>query len=255
MTSRPEHMVTQANDLRSLGLDWDDEPLVQSTRFEAHYGAIDRLTEAGHTYECFCSRREIAEASQAPNGSSTVGPYPGTCRVLTEYQRANYLAAGRTPALRLRAPHATVTVIDRLSGPSTHPVDDVVLRRNDGVPAYNLAVVVDDGFQGIEEVVRADDLLPSAAPQQTIAKLLDLPAISYVHIPLAVNGVGRRLAKRDGAVTLRQLAAQGISAAQTLGMLAHSLGLCRPEELPTLDRLLDRFSVDALPRHPWVAVP
>ena len=255
VTSRPEFVVSQTEDLRALGLDWDDEPLVQSTRFDAHHEAIDRLIANGHTYECFCTRREIAEATQAPNGPSTVGPYPGRCRLLTEYQRADYRAAGRVPAVRLRSPCATASVFDRLQGPSIFPVDDVVLRRNDGVPAYNLAVVVDDAFQRVEEVVRADDLLPSAAPQQIIARLLDLPPILYVHVPLAVNAAGQRLAKRDGAVTIRQLAAQGISGAQALAMLARSLDLCAPRETPTLDQLLQRVSVDALPRQPWVAVP
>ncbi len=253
VTSRPEHVTTQANDLRTLGIDWDGAPLIQSTRFDAHHAAIDALIEGGHTFECFCSRREVAEALHAPNGPQDRGSYPGTCHMLTYYQRAEHIENGRTPAIRLRALRRNEVVSDRLCGMSTHPIDDVVLRRNDGIPAYNLAVVVDDAFQGVEEVVRGDDLLPSAAPQQVIARLLGLPTISYVHIPLAVNATGQRLAKRDGAVTLSRLAEQGIDAAETLSILGRSLGLCTSGESVTAREMLGRFAVERLPTNPWIA--
>jgi glutamyl-tRNA synthetase len=246
VTSRPEFRENQARDLAAIGIDWDGEPLVQSTRFDAHHDAISMLVHKGHTFECFCTRREIAEAAQAPNGlDASARTYPGTCRSLTRHQRAEHLAAGRRPALRLRGDQAARTVHDRLLGTSTHFVDDVVLRRNDGVPAYNLAVVVDDAYQGVEEVVRADDLLPSTVDQMRIAELLGLPSVSYVHVPLVTNGSGERLAKRDGAVALSELAEQGHWPAAVRIMLLQSIGH-RPDDEPS-----DSFVLSSIPKTSW----
>ncbi len=243
VTSRPEFRDLQARDLAAIGIDWDGAPLVQSDRFDAHHEAIATLVRGGHTFECFCTRREIAEAAQAPNGiDATSRLYPGTCRTLTSRQRAEYLDGGRSPALRLIGSGEVRTVNDRLGGPSPHLVDDVVLRRNDGVPAYNLAVVVDDAFQGVEEVVRADDLLASTAPQMVIAELLGLHPCSYVHVPLVVNDQGVRLAKRDGAVTLAQLKLAGTSADAVQSLLNQSLGPASAS---------GTFDITAIPRGPW----
>ncbi len=247
VTSRPEHQLAQLEDLLAIGLDFDGEPLVQSTRFDAHHEAIDALTTAGHTYECFCTRREIADAVRAPNGPATSPGYPGTCRRLTDRQRAEHHSAGRPPALRLRG-HGTTVVHDRFRGRVELPVDDVVIRRNDGVPAYNLAVVVDDAYQEVEEVVRADDLLNSSAPQARIAELLGIAPVSYVHVPLVVATSGERLAKRDGAVTLADLQAVGVSAAQVRRALDRSIGMA--EGAGTV-----RFSLASVPRNPWVFDP
>jgi glutamyl-tRNA synthetase len=142
-----------------------------------------------------------------------------------------------------------------LHGELTAEVDDVVLLRNDGVPAYNLAVVVDDAFSGIDQVVRGDDLLPAAATQAHVTELLGYHPPTYAHVPLAVNVEGRRLAKRDGAVTLPQLAEEGISPGAVLRLIAESLDLAVPGEHVTLDLLLGRFNVERLPREPWVVVP
>jgi glutamyl-tRNA synthetase len=131
----------------------------------------------------------------------------------------------------------------------TGTVDDLVLRRGDGVVAYNLAVVVDDAAAGVDQVVRADDLLSSAPRQAYLAQLLGLPEPSYAHVPLAVNGEGARLAKRDGAVTLRDRYAQGESVAEVVGRIGDSLGLagCR-----TAADVLERWDPATLPREPWV---
>jgi glutamyl-tRNA synthetase len=244
---RPGIAAQQVADLVSLGLGFDGEPVVQSLRRTAYETALDQL--AGQTYECFCTRREIAEAPSAPHGDPP--RYPGTCRTLTERERAARRLT-RRPALRLRAAGALRTVHDVLHGEFTGPVDDFVVRRNDGVAGYNLAVVVDDAAAGVDQVVRGDDLLPAAVNQVYLAGLLGFPTPSYAHVPLAVNPAGCRLAKRDGAVTLSQLAAIGMGPQAVLGLLAVSLGLARPGEPVWTTDLVDRFDPATLPRGPWV---
>jgi len=248
----------QLADLAAIGLDWDGPVLYQSRRTDVYTSAITRLTGAGLTYECFCTRREIREAASAPHpdpASGIDGSYPGTCRNLSESEIATRRAAGRPSALRLRAQVDTWTVEDEFAGTVTGAVDDVVLRRNDGVAAYNLAVVVDDAAQGIDQVVRGDDLLNSAPRQAYLGALLGLPAVRYAHVPLALNPVGQRLAKRDGAVTLADLAARGRSPEQVLGELAVSLELAAPGEPVSPAVLLDRFEPGRLPRVPWIVEP
>jgi glutamyl-tRNA synthetase len=244
---RPGLAEQQFADLAALGVTFDGEPMVQSGRLTAYQAALASL--ADRTYECFCSRREIAEAASAPHGS--VARYPGTCRNLTEAERMDRRLT-RQPAIRLRADDAVQTIHDVLHGDIAAEVDDVVLRRNDGVPAYNLAVVVDDAVSGIDQVVRGDDLLPAAATQSFLATLLGHPPPIYAHVPLAVNGEGRRLAKRDGAVTLPQLAALGMGPDAVLDLIAQSLNMAVPGERVTLDVLLERFDTRRLPRSPWV---
>ncbi|MDN5771203.1 MAG: glutamate--tRNA ligase family protein, partial [Microlunatus sp.] len=142
-----------------------------------------------------------------------------------------------------------------LHGAVSGEVDDIVVRRNDGVPAYQLAVVVDDGAFGVDQVVRGDDLLSSAPGQAWLADQLDLPAPTYAHVPLALNAAGRRLAKRDGAVTLADLAPSGWTPARVLGLLAGSLDLAEPGESVTTADLLSRFDPARLPREPWIVEP
>ena len=155
----------QLHDLRAIGLDWDGEVVSQSNRHHAYEAALEHLLAGGHIYECFCTRAEIRAAVSAPHGPLPEGAYPGTCLRLSEADRRRKRAGGRPPALRVRAGGAQVAFTDRLHGPQAGVVDDFVVRRNDGAPAYNLAVVVDDAWQQIGEVVRGDDLLDSdAAP-------------------------------------------------------------------------------------------
>lgn len=239
----------QLEDLALLGIDWDGPVLWQSQRTDAYLAAIDRLALLGLLYPCFCTRREIQQAASAPHAPQ--GAYPGTCRTLTPQDVAARSAAGRPAALRLRAQATTWTVEDELLGSFTGPVDDLVLRRGDGVPAYNLAVVVDDAFQGVDQVVRADDLLTSAPRQAYLGHLLGLPSVRYAHVPLALNTSGARLAKRDGAVTLADLAQAGVSPEQVLGVLAGSLRLAAPGEKTSTAELLTRFDPAMLPGAPW----
>jgi glutamyl-tRNA synthetase len=235
----------QLADLAAMGLSWDGEIVRQSERSELYAQAISDLRIRGLLYECFCTRRDIAEVSSAPHGAP--GTYPGTCRNLTEAGRAAKREL-RPAALRLRTEVDSFTVHDELHGSYTGVVDDFVVLRNDGVPAYNLAVVVDDGAQNIDQVVRGDDLLSSAPRQSYLAQLLGYQPPTYAHVPLALNAEGRRLAKRDGAVTLAQLAASGINVESARAMILTSLGL------PTgsLQEALTAFDPALLPTDPWV---
>ncbi|HEX7096646.1 MAG TPA: tRNA glutamyl-Q(34) synthetase GluQRS [Acidimicrobiales bacterium] len=252
VTSSREHEQAQLDDLAALGIDWDGPVIRQSERFDLYRDAIARLRDAGLTYPCYCTRREIREAAAAPNGTLPDGAYPGTCRELTRARRARFEAEGRRPAIRLRTDGERITFTDRLHGTVSGVVDDVVLQRNDGVPAYNLAVVIDDAAQGVEEVVRGDDLLTSTPRQIHLMRLLGLPEPAYAHVPLVLGADGARLAKRHGAVTMPELAARGLDADGVRSMLAASVGLCSsPEERVTMPELLERFDSATLIARPW----
>lgn len=234
----------QLADLAALGVTWDDPPEYQRAHTARYDGAVAALAERGLTYECYCSRKEILSAPRAPHAPE--GAYPGTCRDLSESERAERRATGRTPALRLRASVGEFTVTDLLHGPYTGVVDDLVLRRGDGVPAYNLAVVVDDAAQGIDQVVRGDDLLSSSPRQAYLGSLLGYPQPVYAHVPLALNADGKRLAKRDGAVSLGQ-----IGVPEALRQIAESLGY----RAQTPAGMLSEFDPAGLPTEPWIYRP
>lgn len=237
----------QLADLAALGLEFDGPILRQSDRRNAYSAAIETLRARDAVYECFCTRREIQQAASAPHAPE--GAYPGTCRDLTDTERQARRDEGRRAALRLRSEVRTYTVTDVLHGAVSGVVDDLVLQRTDGVPAYNLAVVVDDGYQGVDQVVRADDLLTSAPRQAYLASLLGIEEPSYAHVPLVLGPTGKRLAKRDGAVTLADLAAVGVTAADVLVAIARSAGLpAEPGATPA--SLLASWSPDVLVRRP-----
>jgi glutamyl-tRNA synthetase len=230
----------QLDDLRALGLDWDGEVVFQSNRHHAYEEAIARLLAEGRLYECFCTRAEIRAAASAPHGPLPEGAYPGTCLRLTATERRRKHAGGRPPALRVRADAARVRFDDRLHGEQEGIVDDFVVRRNDGAPAYNLAVIVDDAFQRIGEVVRGDDLLDTTPRQLFLADALGLRAPSYAHVPLVLGPDGSRLAKRHGPVTLGD-----VDGAAALRWMAATLGM---EDATTAADMLERFDPHALPR-------
>lgn len=215
------------NQLRALGVEWDLPVLRQSERVEIYRDAVVGLD----SYECYCTRREIAEAAQAPHGSYR--PYPGTCAWLSDAERAQKRAV-RPAAIRVRARGASFTVHDRHAGEVTGLVDDFVLFRNDGTPAYNLAVVVDDGLQGVSQVCRGSDLLESAPRQAWLAEQLGFAVPQYLHVGLAVNAAGDRLAKRDGAADLDELARRGVSPALVCRLLCASAGLPEVGSAPEL---------------------
>jgi glutamyl-tRNA synthetase len=238
--SRPEHEAGQLADLAALGLESDEPVVRQSERRELYDDAIAQLQRDGALYRCWCTRAEIREASSAPHGPLTEGSYPGTCRHLTAAQTAERERSGRPPALRLDAGAARIAFTDRVLGPREDVVDDLVVRRNDGAPAYNLAVGVDDDAQGIGEVARGADLVDTTARQLYVARRLGLRPVTHAHVPLMLGPDGQRLAKRHGAVTLPDRLALGETPLQVRSALAASVGLAEPGEQPTLEELTSR---------------
>lgn len=252
---RERFVAEQLDDLRAIGLDWDGEVARQSERTDLYAGALARLEGAGRVYRCFCSRREVREAASAQHGEAPEGFYPGTCAGLAAADSARRAGAGEPFALRLRAERAEIALVDRLHGKRRDPVDDLVLRRRDGAFAYNLAVVVDDAEQGVGEVVRGDDLLPSTAGQALLCDLLVLERPAWAHVPLVLGPDGARLAKRHGAVTLRDLEERGVSAESATAWMASTLGLAGAGERSDPASLLARFDPGSLPAEPTALDP
>ena len=242
----------QLSDLRAIGLDWDGPVLRQSERMEPYVEAIAGLDADGLLYPCYCTRAEIRAAASAPHSIPASDRYPGICRDLTVAQRAEREASGRPPALRVRSQGTRITFRDRLLGRCAEEVDDFVVRRNDGTPVYQLAVVVDDAAQGIGEVVRGADLADSTPRQILLARMLGLPAPRYAHVPLVLGPDRQRLAKRHGAVTLSE---RGEGPDEVRAWMARSLGLARVGEMPSPDDLIARFDPERLPREPTVWSP
>lgn len=255
MTSSAGHERRQLQALAALGMEPDGPVVRQSERFHLYRAAIGQLRAMDRVYECFCTRREIRDAARAPHGDLPDGAYPGTCRHLAATKRARLLGEGRRPALRLRTEGERFVVHDLIAGDFEGGTDDVVLQRNDLVPAYNLAVVVDDAAQGVSHVVRGDDLLSSTPRQRLLQQLLGLPEPAYAHVPLVLAPDGTRLAKRHGAVTLTDLAARGVAPSAVLARLGAGLGLCAPDEPVAVSDLIARFRLDAVPRSPWFLAP
>jgi glutamyl-tRNA synthetase len=246
--SRHEWEARQLTDLAALGLDWDGEPVRQSERADLYAAALQTLERAGRLYPCFCTRAEIREAASAPHGALPEGAYPGTCATLAPADARRRIASGQQHALRVRAEAAVIEFEDRLAGSYAGAVDDFVVRRADGVTAYQLAVVVDDAAQGIGKVVRGADLLDSTPRQILLAQLLGLGVPSYAHVPLVLGADGARLAKRHGAVTL---ADRDEAPERTLALLAHTLGLAAGRgEIDGAGDLLGEFDPDRIPREP-----
>lgn len=245
---KPGIAEVQIEDMKSLGIDWDETAPAQSTRSDRYREVLDGLRERGLIYECFCTRREIREAASAPADDLPGGAYPGTCRNLTKAE-ISAKAQGRQAALRVNAQARSIRFEDRVQGQFVGLVDDFVVRRNDGDYAYNLAVAVDDADQGIGEVVRASDLLDSTPRQIWVAEQAGLtPPESWAHVPMVLDPSGRPMSKRHGDVTLASRLARGESAAQVRGMLAASLGICGEGEEPSMDELLESFDSAKLPR-------
>ena len=227
---RPEYMETLRDDLDWLGLDWDEEQTPQSRRTDAYRAEFEKLSQLGLVYPCYCSRAELHAAS-APHVSDGTAIYAGTCRDLTPEERAQKT---RRPAWRVRVPEEQITFHDRLQGAYTENLardcGDFIVRRSDGVYAYQLAVVTDDAEGGVTEVVRGRDLLSSSPRQIWLQRMLGLPAVEYCHVPLLVAPDGRRLSKRERDLDLGALR-QLYTPEQLIGKLA-ALADLQPEAAP-----------------------
>jgi glutamyl-tRNA synthetase len=250
-------------ELRWLGLDWDEGPDVggprgpyrQSERGQRYADALARLRDAGRVYPCFCSRAEIAAASQAPHGASDDGPrYPGTCRALSAAAAARRAAAGRRPAWRFAAEPGAIGFDDGVHGAQAFDVaatvGDFVVARADGVASYQLAVVVDDAAMEVTDVVRGDDLLPSTARQLLLYRALGLPIPRFAHLPLVVGADGERLAKRHGARSLGELREAGTDPEAVTGLLAEISGLAPPGVRVAPGELVAGFDLRRIARAP-----
>ena len=232
-----------------LGLDWDEGPVFQSTRGEAYEAALDTLSRARLVYPCTCSRKEIAKVASAPHGDH--GPrYPGSCR-------DGPTKPGRAAALRFRFDDPSPGFEDLLCGVCSEGIvgGDFVLRRFDGIWAYQLAVVVDDADMGITEVVRGSDLLSSTPRQIALFKALGRPVPRFAHVSLVVDPDGVRLSKRHGATAIGALRDAGRSAEEVIGELACSLGITATAAPIQPEELVSRFALEEISRSSFVWDP
>ncbi len=256
---RPGATVQMLEDLRWLGLDWDEGidcggpfgPYLQSERQAIYDASLARLRAADLVYPCYCSRAEVARAASAPQGAGDEGPrYPGTCRNLSAAERTAREASGKRPCLRFRAPDRLIAFVDLVAGPMTQnvaqTVGDFIVSRSDGIPSYQLAVVVDDGLMRITQVVRGADLLSSTARQIALFEALSSAVPIFGHVPLVVDAQGARLAKRERAAGVGALRAAGVPAERVVGALAASCGLCEPGEALSARELLALCELESL---------
>lgn len=242
------------DDLEWLGLDWDEGGLMpeyrQSCRFGYYAEAFQKLTDMGLIYPCYCSRAERL-AANAPHREDGSVVYSGKCAHLTDGERAALEAAGRRPAWRVRVPDEVITVLDGHMGPYSENLcrdcGDFILRRSDGVWAYQLAVVVDDALMGVDHVVRGSDLLPSAPRQAWLHRTLGYEPPEFYHLPLLTDSTGRRLAKRDADLDMGALR-ERYTPRELVGYLAFLTGL-QPEPAPVSPKeLTGTFSWGKIPQ-------
>ena len=254
---KPEVAAQLIDDLAWLGLEWDEGPYYQHERTDLYVEALHKLQDMGLTYPCFCTRAELHAAS-APHASDGTPIYRGTCRGLTAAEVAER-SLRRPPATRLRVPgvddtdHDVIEFVDRTYGAQCEALatecGDFLVRRSDGVFAYQLAVVVDDAAMGITEVVRGCDLLGSTPRQIYLQLLLGLPTPRYAHIPLLVAPDGRRLSKRDRDLDLGELRARFGTPEALLGWLAGQTGLADDATPRSAAQLAEGFSWERVRRH------
>ncbi len=235
------------DDLTWLGLDWDEQAPHQTADLSPYRNALEQLDQQNLTYICNCTRRDIEQAQSAPHSDDHETRYPGTCRD----------ANRETGAIRIVIPDEAIDYDDQLHGRRTinvqQQVGDFLVATKAGLPAYQLAVVIDDARQGVTDVVRADDLLASTGRQLWLYRMLNLtPLPRYWHLPLIIGEDGRRLAKRHGDTRIAPYREQGVPPARVVGLLAWYSGVS-PERTPMdINTFATAFNLDKLPRCPAV---
>jgi glutamyl-tRNA synthetase len=251
---KPGAVEQAMDDLRWLGLDWDAGPIVQTQRLALYQTALDRLKQDERVYSCTCTRADVERAASAPHLEHEGPVYPGTCAG-RKAADADALA-GQPYCWRMRVGAGPLTFADGFRGETTIDIGsvggDFVVWKSAGTPAYQLAVVVDDADQGATEVIRGDDLVPSTPRQLLLYGALGLTPPRFVHVPLVVGADGRRLAKRHGDTRLAALRQAGVSAEALVGLLAWSCGWCANAEPISPRELIGRFSLQTIPREPFV---
>lgn len=247
---KPEAIEQTLETLRWLGLDWDGEPTIQSNHLKPHAAAMDTLARAALAYPCELTRTEIAAAASAPHAGDAAPAHVTRPRPLAPSQFENCQTNWR-----FATPDRRFTIDDAFAGSTTHsPAEeagDFVVWTKRGMPAYQLAVVVDDARQSVTQVVRGDDLLPSAARQVLLYQALGLsPVPTYTHLPLVLGPDGRRLAKRHGDTRLTTYQQQGVPTERILGLLAHWSLPGQPRIPIDLAGFASRLDLDTMPRGP-----
>lgn len=241
------------DDLTWLGIDWDEQ-LTQSARIPAYQSAFETLCSRDHVYPCFCSRADLHAAS-APHASDGTPLYAGTCRELTLEQVAKKSRI-RPPAYRIEVPDKTIEITDGHLGlvrqNLAEECGDFVVRRSDGVFAYQLVCVVDDALTGCTQVVRGDDLLSSTPRQLFLHEELGYEAPQFFHHPMLLSPDGRRLSKRDRDLDLGELRARHATPERLVGKLASMLGIIERPVPCTPRELIGEFSWAKLPSHDLV---
>lgn len=241
------------SDLRWLGLDWDDEPIVQTQRLQLYEQAFQQLQAQEYVYPCTCSRNDVAEAASAPHAEGDEPPYPGTCAGRSV---ADAASLGDRPFAWRFSVTDSPSFIDGFRGMVEVDLHrkggDFVVWKSSGTPAYQLAVVVDDAAQGITDVIRGDDLVSSTPRQLLLYRQLGLHAPRFLHVPLVVGPDGRRLAKRHGDTRLTSMREAGVGAEALIGLLAWSCGWLERPKLTTSRELISIFDLKTIPSHPFV---
>ncbi len=237
------------DDLSWLGIDWDGEPVVQANRVSAYEEALERITSRAELYPCFCSRADLHAAS-APHASDGTPLYAGTCYSMDANER-EIRVAGQRHALRLHVPDETIGFVDAIQGPYEQNLarecGDFVLRRSDGVFAYQLVCVVDDIASGVTQVVRGSDLLSSTPRQILLYELLGAPVPEFAHHPLVLAAAGRRLSKRNGDSTIASMRERDIAPEAVVGYLAQLAGQVEEAEPMSALELAGIFDASKIP--------